>query len=197
VASAFTGADPNARVLVCAVELCSLHYHYGWEPQKVVANALFADGAAAVVGVADEVRGAWRVTSSASCVVPNSADAMSWSVSDHGFEMTLGRRVPDLIARTLRPWLSEWLGRNGLDIEAIATWAVHPGGPKILSAVEECLALSPSSLKVSRSVLAECGNMSSPTLLFILDRLRRGGGDRPCVALGFGPGLAAEGTLFA
>lgn len=195
VATAFTSSDPSARVLLCAVELCALHYHYGWDPQRIVANALFADGAAALVAGPGE-DGAWRVASTASCIVPNSTDAMTWRVRDHGFEMTLGRKVPDLIARHLRPWLQAWLAREGLTVETVGSWAVHPGGPRILSATAEALGLTPEAMAPSRAVLAEYGNMSSPTLLFILDRLRRTGTALPCVALGFGPGLAAEAVLF-
>src|SRR5262249_24576482 len=94
VARAFAG-EPDARVLLCAVELCSLHYHYGWNPQKMVANALFADGAAAVVGAPAGAApaGAWQVTAAGSCLLPDSADAMRWTVGDHGFGMTLSKRV--------------------------------------------------------------------------------------------------------
>lgn len=197
VARAFAAADPAARVLLCAVELCSLHYYYGWDPKKLVANALFADGAAAVVGVADSLAppDAWRVADTASYLFPNTAYAMTWTVGDHGFDMTLSTRVPGLIAANLRPWLAAWLGRHGLTVEAVGSWAVHPGGPRILSAVEEGLGLKGGALAVSREVLADCGNMSSPTVLFILDRLRDRGAARPCVLLGFGPGLMAEAAL--
>ena len=85
-----------------------LHYHYAYNPQKMIANALFADGAAAVVAEGD----GWRLTASGSCLVPDSADAMTWTVGDHGFEMTLARNVPALIGRHLRPFLEGWLGRN-------------------------------------------------------------------------------------
>jgi alpha-pyrone synthase len=198
VARAFTGADPEARVLLCAVELCSLHYHYGWDPEKMVANALFADGAAAVVGcpAAAAPRGAWRVAATGSCLVPNSADAMSWIVGDHGFDMALSRRVPELIGRHLRPWLQSWLERQGVPLAEVASWAIHPGGPRILETVEEGLELPQSAADVSRAVLAECGNMSSATVLFVLDRLRAQGARLPCVALAFGPGLVAEAALF-
>jgi predicted naringenin-chalcone synthase len=121
---------------------------------------------------------------------------MGWTVGDHGFEMTLARRVPSLIARNLRPWLEAWLATHGLTVETVGSWAVHPGGPKILAAVEEGLSLPPAALAASGEVYANYGNMSSPTVLFILDRLRRGGAPRPCVALGFGPGLVAEAVLF-
>ena len=197
VARAFAEAEPGARVLLCAVELCTLHYHYGWDAQKVVANALFADGAAAVVGAPEAVgpREAWRATATASFLMPDSAAAMTWTVGDHGFEMTLSKKVPQLVARHLRPWLEEWLARRGVALEAVGSWAIHPGGPAILSAVEEGLGLSRGAADPSRAVLAECGNMSSPTVLFILDRLRAAGAPRPCVALGFGPGLMAEAVL--
>jgi predicted naringenin-chalcone synthase len=197
-ARAFTGAHPDARVLVCAVELCSLHYHYGWDPEKMVANALFADGAAAVVG-APERSGppdAWCVAATGSCLFPDSADAMTWVIGDHGFEMTLSPRVPNLIAAHLRPWLEAWLARQGVRLSAVASWAIHPGGPRILTAIEKALGLPRAANAVAREVLAECGNMSSPTVLFLLERLRAREAPRPCVALGFGPGLTAEAVLF-
>ena len=121
---------------------------------------------------------------------------MTWSIGDHGFEMALSPRVPELIGAHLRPWLEGWLASQGLDRKAVRSWAIHPGGPRILDVVEETLGLGPDATRDSRAVLEECGNMSSPTILFILDRLRRRDAPRPCVALGFGPGLAAEAALF-
>jgi len=201
VANAFATADPSASVLLCAVELCSLHYYYGNAADKLIANAIFADGAAAVVGRASApLRHSNRtltLVASGSCLVPDSATDMAWTVGDHGFEMTLTRRVPRLIAGQLKPWLESWLGDNGLSLADVKSWAVHPGGPKILTAVEEGLALPPLALAASRGVFADYGNMSSPTVLFVLDRLRKANAPRPCVALGFGPGLVAEAALFA
>ncbi|HXG11789.1 MAG TPA: type III polyketide synthase [Gemmataceae bacterium] len=197
VAAAFTGADPGARVLLCAIELCSLHYHYGWDPKRAVGNALFADGAAAVVGVpaGEAPADTWRMTAAGSCLFPNTEYAMGWTIGDHGFEMTLSTRVPGLIRSHLRSWLEDWLASRGMRLGEIASWAVHPGGPRVLGAVAEPLGLPPEAMAASREVLAECGNMSSPTVLFILDRLRRRRAPRPCVALAFGPGLAAEAVL--
>ncbi len=191
-------ADPSARVLLCAVELCSLHYRFQWDPERIVANALFGDGAAAVVGdgAASEKTEEWRVQATGSCLLPNSNEAMTWNVGDHGFEMTLDARVPALIQEHLRPWLTEWLASHGLSLADIRSWAIHPGGPKILQGAEDSLELGPSATAVSREVLAQHGNMSSPTVLFILDRMRQANAPRPCVALGFGPGLFAEAALF-
>jgi predicted naringenin-chalcone synthase len=195
-ALAVANADPQARVLLCAVELCSLHYHFQWDPERFIGNVLFADGAAAVVGAqSSDVRDAWQVTASGSCLLPDSTDAMTWTVGDHGFEMTLSSRVPDLIGEHLRPWLSQWLAKQGLTIGDIGSWAIHPGGPRIVRAVEESLELPRDATAVSREVLSQCGNMSSPTVLFIIDRLRARQAARPCVTLGFGPGLVAEVAL--
>src|SRR5262249_36172095 len=94
VANAYA-ANPRAKVLLCAVELCSLHYHYSYNPSKMVANAIFGDGAAAVVGEpgASAPGGNWRVLATGSCYLPDSTEAMTWTIGDHGFEMTLGRNV--------------------------------------------------------------------------------------------------------
>ncbi|MBL9084713.1 MAG: type III polyketide synthase, partial [Planctomycetaceae bacterium] len=137
-----------------------------------------------------------KVAATGSCYIPDSGDAMSWNIGDNGFEMYLSPRVPDLIMQNLRPWFETWLGEQGLKIEDIGSWAVHPGGPRVLTAVEDSLGLDRTHTATSREVLAECGNMSSPTVLFILQRLRAAGAKMPCVALGFGPGLAAEAALF-
>jgi predicted naringenin-chalcone synthase len=121
---------------------------------------------------------------------------MSWRIGDYGFEMGLSRRIPELIRRHLREWVECWLDKQSLQIDRIGSWAIHPGGPKILEAAEIALGLPESALDQSRAVLADCGNMSSPTVLFILDRLRRQNADRPCVVLGFGPGMVVEAALF-
>jgi predicted naringenin-chalcone synthase len=193
VASAFAAQDPTAVVLVCAVEVCSVHYQYGSDPQTIVANALFADGAAAaVIGTGAGP----RLRAFGTCVLPESTDAMQWRISDHGFQMALSARVPEMLASTVRSWVSTWLERHGLKVEEIGAWCVHPGGPRILSAVAEGLSLKDGALAASRGVLAEHGNMSSPTVLFILDRLRAAGAlERPCVMLAFGPGLVIEAAL--
>ena len=196
VARGFAAAQPEANVLLCAVEICSIHYHYGWDPERVVANALFADGAAALVGSMRE-DGGWPIQASGACLIPDSQDAMTWRIRDHGFEMSLSPQVPKLIEEHLRPWLETWLRAENLGLEDIQTWAVHPGGPRILSSVASALELPKGALDVSRGVLQEFGNMSSPTILFIVDRLRAMDAPLPCVALAFGPGLMAEAALFA
>ena len=198
LAKAIVDAYPDARVLLCAVEVCSLHFQYGWDPEKVVANALFADGAAAaVVGpVSKASTNAWRIGASGSSVFPDSQEAMTWKIGDHGFEMTLSPRIPDLIASHLSLWCERWLKENKMKLSDVRSWAIHPGGPRILGAAAKCLNLSQRMTEASQEVLAAHGNMSSPTILFILRNLILKKAPRPCVALAFGPGLSVEAALF-
>jgi predicted naringenin-chalcone synthase len=185
-------------VLMCAVELCSLHYFYAWDPEMLVGNAIFGDGAAALIGepATDATDPAlWRVVATGSCLVPESEQAMSWSVGDHGFTMRLSPRVPDLIRRHVRPWLMAWLDEAGLALGQIASWGIHPGGPRIITAAAEALDLPPAATEVSRDILRRYGNMSSPTVLFILEQFIQQNAPRPCVLLAFGPGLVAEAAL--
>ena len=202
VARAFVEADPSACVLLCAVELCSLHLQEGWNPDHIVANSLFADGAGAVVAVGSAGGGSgssrnrgMQLVSSASTVLPGSEELMGWIIGDHGFSMVLSPQVPSRIAANLTPWLECWLATQGLALPQVETWAVHPGGPRILRAVLKSARLEPAQIDLSADVLRQFGNMSSATILFILERLRATAGRGPCLALGFGPGLTVEAAL--
>ncbi len=199
VARGLLAAEPQSRVLLCAVELCSLHYRYQWDDEGIIGNALFADGAAAMVlddpQTSEEPDEPWKLSANGSCVLPDSHDSMSWTIGDFGFEMRLTSVVPDAIQKHLAGWMAAWLDRVGLARDDIESWIIHPGGPRILDAVQEALQLSDADMEESRGVLRDYGNMSSPTVLFILERLRRQDAKRPCVVLGFGPGLVAEAAL--
>lgn len=200
VASALARSQPGANVLVCAVELCSLHHQYTDDPQQIVANSLFADGAAAAIVRAqsptDSVKTqGWQLRANGSYVIPGTADAMSWRIGDHGFTMTLSAQVPEIIKTQLKPWLEQWLAQQDLSVSQVRTWAIHPGGPRIVSATASALGLTPQTVQTSLDVLNEYGNMSSPTILFILQRLLDQGSPGPCVALAFGPGLVVEAAL--
>jgi predicted naringenin-chalcone synthase len=220
VAGALASADPGSRVLICCVELCTIHQQYSSDTEQIVASALFSDGAAALVGTVREgeatdtpegeapaepprstaareaaIDNAWRVLDQRSLVLPETTEMMSWRIGDHGFHMTLSPEVPAVIHQRLRPWISAWLAEHALTVQEVRGWAIHPGGPKILTACAAALELGDACLAASQQVLAEFGNMSSPTILFILERLRRQCASRPCVALAFGPGLTIEAAL--
>lgn len=199
VASGFAAADPTARVLICAVELCSLHFQYGWNPDRVVSNAIFADGAGAIVGASWSPQTAeerWKLVASGSHLVDDSADAMTWRIGDNGFLMTLSANLPEIIQRQLPGWIDGWLCQHDYRRDQIKSWAIHPGGPRILTAAEKALGISPTATRASKEVLVENGNMSSATLVFVLEKMITEGHQRPCVALGFGPGLTIEAALF-
>jgi predicted naringenin-chalcone synthase len=117
-------------------------------------------------------------------------------VTDLGFRMGLSPRVPDVLAVHVRKLVVDLLARHGLRIDDVDGWAVHPGGPKILDVVQERLALDDSALAASRNVLAAYGNCSSPTVLLVLNALRRRAAPpRRIVMLAFGPGLTLYGSL--
>lgn len=194
-ASALAHSRPDARVLLCCVELCSLHFCYGWNPQQVIANALFADGAAAAI-LAPANDAGLHLRDTASLLTHDSSEAMTWRIGDHGFEMGLSLEVPRRIRASLKEWLKPWLASHGLAVADVAHWAIHPGGPEIIQAAIDSLGVAATAGSTARAVLAEHGNMSSPTLLFILQRMRAGGATGPIVALGFGPGLVFEAALF-
>lgn len=199
VAEAFVAARPECVPMVVCVELCSLHFRYGAGSDAVVANALFADGAAAVVGGdvsrLDPRTPAWILRRQWSAIIPDSLDDMSWTIGDHGFRMHLSSRVPAVLGDHVPRAVAAGLDGEGLRIADVGSWAVHPGGPRVLSVVETALGLEKSALAASRDVLSSHGNMSSATILFILEGLLRGGAAAPCVAMAFGPGLTAEMAL--
>lgn len=193
VATALAKSDPAARVLVCCVEICSVHLHYGDRLDRLIANTLFADGAAAaVVGVGGEGP---ALTAFASTLIPDSRGEMAWSVGDHGFEMTLGARVPEILQASVGAWIDTLLARHALRAPEVGGWAIHPGGPRVIEAVLASLRLPEAAGAASREILRDFGNMSSATLLFIFDRLARARTPRPWVGMAFGPGLAGEALL--
>jgi predicted naringenin-chalcone synthase len=128
-------------------------------------------------------------------IFPQTHDHMGWRIGDHGFQMSLSPQLPDVVQQHAGPWLAQWLAREGLALHDVQGWAVHPGGPSILTACERALGLGSHSLVASRAVLAKHGNMSSPTVLFVLEELLRTGQQLPIVLLSFGPGVAAEAML--
>jgi predicted naringenin-chalcone synthase len=195
VARSIVWGEPRAVVLVTCVELCTLHFQYSAVTDRMVSNALFADGASAVV-VASRDAGGPVIADTASAVFVDTAEHMTWTIGDHGFEMSLSPHVPRAIATALRPWIDEWLASHALSVEGVNAWAVHAGGPRIISMVAERLCLREDRLSHSRGVLRDHGNMSSATVLFALQRLLESRIATPLVALAFGPGLAAEAALF-
>lgn len=191
-ASRIVAADPAAVVLVAAAELCSLHVVSSDDPEQIVAASVFADGAAAaVVTSALPERRRLDLDGFATRLSDEGSADMVWTVGDEGFRMTLTPEVPRIVGREIAGVVDEVYG----SVDAVDTWAVHPGGRSILDRVETALGLPPDALATSRDVLRHHGNMSSATLLFILERMLADDAlaDGGVVgALAFGPGLTVE-----
>ena len=185
----------NRTGLLLCLELSSLHVQDdSHEIDQIIAHSLFSDAAAAVA-VRPGGPGLEVVDVAARTDI-QSAGLMTWDVTDRGFRMGLSRQVPEVLERHAGPVVGSLLARNGLSPEEVAGWAIHPGGPRILEAVAAPLGLGEDELELSRSVLRDFGNCSSPTVLLVLQRILerrplRRGDHVVCVA--FGPGL----TLYA
>ena len=183
-------SEPGARVLVVTVELSSLHHQDHDQIEPLLAGAQFGDGAAAAV-VTGEGPGL-ELGEGLSATLEDSAGLITWHIGDTGFHMHLSGEVPGRIRDALlTPEVRDRIAGDALP----QAFAVHAGGRSILDAVEAGLALGPSALDHSRAVLRDFGNMSSSTLMFVLERTLRDT-PRDGVALAFGPGLAMEGFRF-
>ena len=194
--AAALSAASGRRALVACVELCSLHMQQVRTREDAVYQALFGDGAAAaLVGGGGDGP---AIFGSATTTVPGSEERMGWLVEDEGFRMWLSPRVPALVERGLGRLVEDLLGPHGLAAADVAHWAVHPGGPEIIDRVQRRLGLSDAQVARSREVLADGGNRSSATILFILEQLLASGEAEPgqwIVALAFGTGLTLEALL--
>jgi len=194
-------SEPQARVLVVAIELCTLHFQRTGELEKLLSMLLFGDGAAAAIVTAESTGIA--LTDFRSAAIPGSADAITWRIGDQGFDMHLGGEVPARIADALtleRSRNDDGGLLRGEAPDSFDLWAVHAGGRTILDAVERAFELDPATLTPSRGVLRDFGNISSATLMFVLQRMlaerKPDGGNAKGLALAFGPGLAAESFRF-
>ena len=188
-------SDPAARVLVLAIELSTLHLQATAAVDSLLAMLQFGDGAAAALVTAEA--GGLAIGDGFATTLPDSHELIRWDITDTGFAMHLSGEVPGRIAAGLGDERFARAVTGGQPAGAIDGWAVHAGGRSILDAVEGALALPSEALAPSRAVLADYGNMSSATLLFVLARLLAGPPVERGVALAFGPGLAAEGFGFA
>jgi predicted naringenin-chalcone synthase len=186
-------AEPEAKVLVLNLELCSLHFQETTELEQVLSFLLFADGCSASLVSADPL--GLAMDSFRAVGLPDSGHLITWRIGDGGFDMHLSGQVPGEIKRAMREAGGQVT--RGRDPQSFDLWAVHPGGRTILDAVEQGLELSPDALRFSRDILARFGNMSSATVMFVLQQIMAAAkpGQQGC-AMSFGPGVTAETMLF-
>jgi predicted naringenin-chalcone synthase len=188
--------EKNAKVLIVCTELCTLHFQRSASIDNIASSLLFGDGAAAVLMTSDEnqAKGV-RLDNFYGEVVPKGKKDMAWELSSTGFLMTLSGYVPDLIREDIEPLVQRALQKNNLSQNDITHWCIHPGGRKILETVSSSLKLHSEDLNHSYQVLRHYGNMSSPTILFVLkDMLHQLDYKKPnhIFGLAFGPGLTME-----
>ena len=186
-------SEPQAKVLIVCIELCTLHLQETDDLEQVLAFLLFGDGCAAALISAEPV--GLALERFHAVLIPEAADLISWHIRESGFDMFLSGRVPGALGKALTVGSAAIF--DGVPPEAIELWAVHPGGRSILDAVDTALELKPKALAASRDVLLRFGNMSSASIMFVLQALMREArpGALGC-GMAFGPGLSAETMMF-
>ena len=188
-------SDPEARVLVVNLELCSLHFQQKFDSDTVVANAIFADGVSACLVSAQRADSSGSVLSIQTMLshyIANSEADMAWQIGEYGFDMKLSLYVPALIEQHMQSITDSLFSKAGKQRSDIDIWAIHPGGRAILEKVGESLELEEGALQVSYDVLREYGNMSSATIMFVLERILADEREGGVFAAAFGPGLTVE-----
>jgi alkylresorcinol/alkylpyrone synthase len=179
-------------VLLVTIELCSLALRLDeLTKANIIATSLFGDGAAAIVLRAGD-GGATQIEHVGEHLWPNTLDVMGWSVDPLGFGVILRRTVPEFVTTELKPAVTQILSRMQLSITEIDKFICHPGGAKVINAIETALALDQGALEHERQVIADYGNMSAPTVLFILDRARAKGLPARSLLTALGPGFTAS-----
>lgn len=188
-------STPDAKVVIVCTELCTLHFQKEFTEDNAASSLLFADGSAAVL-VSDCLQSdnALSLRGFYSHVVLEGRSDMAWQLSSKGFLMTLSSYVPGIIGEDIRSLVKAVVAYHELTASDITHWCIHPGGKRILDVIEKKLELPGDALKYSREVLRQYGNMSSPTVLFVLQEIMNSLGKVPAKILGmaFGPGLTME-----
>ncbi len=195
IADSICRAEAGARVVIVCTELCTLHFQREATPDNITASMLFGDGSAAVLVQSDGISSkGLTIEGFYSEVIPKGKKDMAWELSSSGFLMTLSSYIPDLIEEDFAPLVKRATAAKGITKEDIRHWCIHPGGKKILESVVKSLELKSNALKVSEEVLYDYGNMSSPTILFILKKIMQqvAGPDEKVFCAAFGPGLTME-----
>ena len=199
IANSLVSSAPNSKVLIVAVELCSIHLLKNTSEDSILSNALFGDGAAAVLIESNPTSKALELKGFYADIDTSGKDAMGWYIDDFGFDMKLTSEVPEVIKKGIAKLTQKLLNQLELSASEIDHFAIHPGGKKILKVIEEELNLTAEHNKIAYDVLYNYGNMSSPTVLFVIKELMNQltseqNGDH-ILSFAFGPGLTMESML--
>ena len=195
LAARLAAADPGSNWLFVTVETCSISIRLDSDdPAAVVATALFGDGAAAAVVTSGEHSLA-RITGSAEKLWPDTLRIMGWDVEDPGLAVVFDRAIPPFVEAELAASRRRDVREHGHRREDIDRFCCHPGGVKVIDAIETALDLNQGELNLEREVLRDYGNMSAPTVLFVLERLLERGLPDRVMMTAFGPGFTCAGLL--
>jgi len=192
IGDALCRSGEGAKVLIVCTELCTLHFQREPSMDNIASSLLFGDGAAAVLLSSDAAAKGLHLNGFYSEVIPKGKRDMAWELSSTGFLMTLSGYVPELIKADFESVVQRALLQNGKKQSDVAHWCIHPGGKRILEAIEQSMSLEKEALAPSYEVLREYGNMSSATILFVLKDLLKRGPKGNIFAAAFGPGLTVE-----
>ena len=198
LADALAQSSPNAKVLIVCTELCTLHFQKDLNVDNITSSLLFSDGSAAVLVTHDASKlDGMHIKSFYSEVAFKGKKDMSWELSSKGFLMTLSGYVPDLIEEDFNGLIEKALQKSCIKKEEVTDWCIHPGGKKILTGIQKSTGISEAALAPSYKVLKDYGNMSSPTILFVLKDIMESiktnkQSNRTIAGAAFGPGLTME-----
>jgi predicted naringenin-chalcone synthase len=189
-------SNAKAKVLVVCVELCSLHFKADGSDDNLLSTALFGDGAsAAIVSESDSEKGLAELVGFQSTLIPEGKEDMSWNIGNHGFDMVLNRNVPKHIERNIARAFDNMLASQKWSRTDVQSFAIHPGGKNVLKAFANALQQEELALDPSYKILRDYGNMSSCTVLFVLEQILNQNKEQNIYAAAFGPGLTVESAL--
>lgn len=200
-AADYAKAFPGEAALLLSVELCSLTIQQDdLSAANLISSGLFGDGAAAVVigGAESRAKAGPEIVATRSTFYPETEYVMGWDISEKGFRIVLSRDVPDVVLQNLGRDVDGFLAEHGLTRADIGSWLIHTGGPKVLEATEQALGVAPGALDVSWSCLRRTGNLSSASVLFVLEEVMRNQRPAPgtwSVLAAMGPGFCSEVVL--
>ena len=198
-----TKTDENAKVLIVCVELCTLHFKPKNNHDNLLSNTIFGDGAACLVVTSDSFaklhhHSGLEINGFYSIILDKGKDMMGWNINPVNFEMILDSKVPEFIGEEIHDIVSKAGTKLQINPETIDNWAIHPGGKKILDTIRQQMNMNNDELVHSYKVLNDYGNMSSPTILFVLNEILKAKPktDETIFSIGFGPGISIETALF-
>jgi predicted naringenin-chalcone synthase len=200
IADSICRSDPKAIVLIVCVELCTIHFQKDMSLENILSNSIFSDGAAALIIQANTNYNKCFCIESFYCdLLPQTNQAMAWTIGNNGFDIVLSSYVPEIIEAGILNFTEKLFQSSKLHLSKVDFFAIHPGGAKILQACEKALSITAEENKHSYSVLKHFGNMSSPTVLFVLkeiwNTLTQKDHHKTVFSCAFGPGLTLESMI--